>query len=223
MWFTLYASQVATASTVRRHRKGSASAGVTYPEPVVSNDDKPVMLFETIEEWESWLSENLDHPGVRLQIRRKASNAAGITYDEALESALCFGWIDGQAKRLDADYFLQVFTPRRPRSVWSQRNVETIARLTEEGRMRPSGIEQVQRAQADGRWEAAYRQKGTQIPDDLQAALDASPAAAATFAALSAQRRFSIVFRLLTLKRAETRARKVETYVEALARGESPV
>ena len=180
------------------------------------------MLFETVERWESWLSENLDHVGLRLQIRRKASNAPGITADEALDSALCYGWIDGQAKGLDADYFLQVFTPRRPRSVWSQRNVEIIARLTDEGRMRAFGIEQVQRAQADGRWEAAYRQKGTQIPDDLQAALDASPAAAATFAALSAQGRFSIVFRLLALKRAETRARKIKTHVDMLARGESP-
>ncbi len=204
---------------------GNASkhSRLIYPDSVVSNDAKPIVLFETVEQWESWLSENLDHVGVRLQIRRKASNAPGITYDEALESALCYGWIDGQAKSRDADYFLQVFTPRRPRSVWSQRNVETIARLTDEGRMRASGIEQVQRAQADGRWGAAYRQKGTQIPDDLQAALDASPAAAATFAGLSAQGRFGIVFRLLALKRAETRARKIETYVDTLARGESPI
>ena len=189
----------------------------------MSNDEKPIMLFETVPRWESWLSENDDHVGVRLTIRRKASTAPGITYDEALDSALCFGWIDGQVKSLDADYFLQVFTPRRPRSVWSQRNVETIARLTAEGRMRALGIEQVERAQADGRWDAAYRQKGTQIPDDLQTALDASPAAKATFAALTAQARFGIVFRLLALKRAETRARKIETYVAMLARGESPI
>ena len=201
----------------------SPTARVIYPEPVAPNDEKPIMLFETVERWESWLSENLGHVGVRLQIRRKASTAPGITYDEALDSALCYGWIDGQTKSLDADYFLQVFTPRRPRSVWSQRNVEIIARLTDEGRMRAFGIEQVQRAQADGRWEAAYRQRGMQIPDDLQAALDASPAAAATFAALSAQGRFGIVFRLLGLKRAETRARKIETYVDMLARGESPI
>ena len=181
------------------------------------------MLFETVERWESWLSENLDHVGVRLQIRRKASHAPGISHDEALESGLCYGWIDGQAKSLNADYFLQVFTPRRPRSVWSQRNIEIIARLTDEGRMRALGIEQVRRAQADGRWEAAYRQRGTQIPDDLQAALDASPAAAASFAALSAQGRFGIVFRLLALKRAQTRARKIEIYVDTLAKGESPI
>jgi uncharacterized protein YdeI (YjbR/CyaY-like superfamily) len=209
---------------VGRHiATGPMAALIVYPEPVVSNEAKPIMLFETVERWESWLGDNLDHVGVRLQLRRKASTAPGITYDEALESALCQGWIDGQAKSLDVDYFLQVFTPRRPRSVWSQRNVETVARLTEAGRMRPSGIEQVRRAQADGRWAAAYRQKGTQIPDDLQAALDASPAAAETFAGLSAQGRFAIVFRLLALKRAETRARKIETYVESLARGESPI
>ncbi len=181
------------------------------------------MLFETVERWESWLSGHLDHVGVRLQVREKASTAPGITYDEALESALCYGWIDGQAKRLDADYYLQVFTPRRPRSMWSQRNVEIVARLTEEGRMRASGNKQVQRAQADGRWEAAYRQKDTQVPGDLKTALDGSPAAAAAFAALSAQERFGVVFRLLLLKRAETRARRIEAYVDMLARGESPV
>jgi len=124
----------------------SPPALVIYPEAVVSNDEKPIMLFETVERWESWLSENFDHVGVRLQIRRRASNAPGITADEALDSALCYGWIDGQAKGLDADYFLQVYTPRRPRSVWSQRNVEIITRLTDEGRMRAFGIEQVQRA-----------------------------------------------------------------------------
>jgi uncharacterized protein YdeI (YjbR/CyaY-like superfamily) len=190
---------------------------------VVANSDKPVMLFERVEAWEEWLEAHPEHPGVRLKMRKKRSTAPGITYDEALESALCFGWIDGQIYGLDDDYSLQVFTPRRPRSVWSQRNVGIIERLTEAGRMRPPGLEQVERAKADGRWDAAYSQKGMVVPADLQAALDASPAASATFAALSAQARFGIVFRLDGVVRAETRSRKLSGYMERLARGESPI
>ncbi|WP_328821618.1 YdeI/OmpD-associated family protein [Microcella pacifica] len=190
---------------------------------MVANDQKPVMLFARVEEWEEWLEAHPDHPGVRLKMRKKASTAPGITYAEALESALCFGWIDGQINRFDDDYSLQVFTPRRPRSVWSQRNVEIVGRLTAEGRMRPPGIAQVERAQADGRWDAAYRQKGVVVPDDLQAALDAAPAAAQTFAGLSAQARFGVIFRLDGVKRAETRERKIAGYIETLARGDSPL
>lgn len=190
---------------------------------MVANSEKPVMRFDSVEEWEAWLEANEDHPGVRLQMRKKRSTAPGITYDEALPSALCFGWIDGQIYGLDADYSLQVFTPRRPRSVWSQRNVGIVERLTEEGRMRPAGLLQVERAQADGRWAAAYRQKGMEVPADLRAALDAAPAAAATFAGLTAQQRFGIVFRLDGVVRAETRARKLAGYLEQLERGESPV
>jgi uncharacterized protein YdeI (YjbR/CyaY-like superfamily) len=190
---------------------------------VVANSEKPVMLFARVELWEQWLEAHPEHPGVRLKMRKKRSAAPGITYDEALESALCFGWIDGQIYGLDDDYSLQVFTPRRPRSVWSQRNVGIIERLTEAGRMRPPGLEQVERAKADGRWDAAYSQKGMVVPADLQAALDASPDAAATFAALSAQARFGIVFRLDGVVRAETRERKLAGYIEQLARGESPL
>lgn len=188
-----------------------------------ANADKPILLFDSVVAWEDWLAANTDHEGVRLKMRKKASTAPGITYDEALESALCFGWIDGQIYRFDDDYSLQVFTPRRPRSVWSQRNVGIVERLTEAGRMRPGGLEQVERAKADGRWDAAYRQKGMVVPDDLQQALQAEPAAADTFASLTAQQRFGIVFRLDGVKRAETRTRKIATYVEQLARGESPV
>lgn len=181
------------------------------------------MLFERVELWEAWLEAHPDHPGVRLKIRKKRSTAPGITYDAALESALCFGWIDGQIYGFDDDYSLQVFTPRRPRSVWSQRNVGIIERLTEAGRMRAPGIAQVERAQADGRWDAAYSQKGMVVPADLQAALDASPDAAATFASLSSTARFGIVFRLDAAVRAETRERKLAGYIELLARGESPL
>lgn len=190
---------------------------------MVANSEKPVMLFERVELWEQWLEAHPEHPGVRLKMRKKRSIAPGITYDEALESALCFGWIDGQIYGLDDDYSLQVFTPRRPRSVWSQRNVGIIERLTEAGRMRPPGIAQVERAQADGRWAAAYSQKAMVVPADLQAALDASPTAAATFASINSTARFAIVFRLDGVVRAETRARKLAGYIEQLERGESPI
>lgn len=190
---------------------------------MVANSEKPILLFESVQAWEDWLEAHPDHPGVRLKMRKKRSTAPGITYDEALESALCFGWIDGQIYGFDNDYSLQVFTPRRPRSVWSQRNVGIVERLTAEGRMRPSGLLQVERAKADGRWDAAYSQKAMVVPADLQAALDASPAAAATFTALSAQARFGIVFRLDGVVRAETRARKLADYVAMLAEGRSPV
>jgi uncharacterized protein YdeI (YjbR/CyaY-like superfamily) len=146
--------------------------------------DKPVLEVNTVEEWEAWLADDPDPGGVRLRLRKKASQRPGITYAEALDSALCFGWIDGQVGALDEDYHLQVFTPRRPRSVWSQRNRDHVARLIAAGRMRSAGLVEVERAKADGRWEAAYRQKDALVPDDLQAALDASPDAAALFAKL---------------------------------------
>lgn len=184
--------------------------------------DKPVLEVETIEAWDAWLSDDPDLQGVRLRLRKKASKRPGITYAEALDSALCFGWIDGQAGALDEDYHLQVFTPRRTRSVWSQRNREHIARLTAAGRMRPAGLAEVERAKADGRWDAAYRQKDAPVPDDLQAALDASPVAAALFAKLTAQNRFAILFRIDTVRRAETRAAKIVTFIAMLERGETP-
>lgn len=184
--------------------------------------DKPVLQVDTVEAWETWLSDAPDPRGVRLRLRKTASKRPGITYAEALDSALCFGWIDGQVKALDEDYHLRVFTPRRPRSVWSQRNREHIARLKAAGRMRPAGLAEVDRAKADGRWDAAYRQKDAPVPDDLQAALDASPAAAALFAKLTAQNRFAILFRIDGVQRAEIRAAKIATFIALLERGETP-
>ena len=184
--------------------------------------DKPVLKVNTVEEWEAWLADDPDPGGVRLRLRKKASQRSGITYAEALDSALCFGWIDGQVGALDEDYHLQVFTPRRPRSVWSQRNRDHVARLIAAGRMRSAGLVEVERAKADGRWEAAYRQKDALVPDDLQAALDASPDAAALFAKLTSQNRFAILFRINSVKRAETRAAKIAGFVAMLDRGETP-
>ncbi len=182
---------------------------------------KPVLEVGTVEEWEAWLAADPDPAGVRLRLRKKASTRPGITYAEALDSALCFGWIDGQAGALDQDYHLQVFTPRRPRSVWSQRNCDHVVRLIAAGRMRPAGLVEVERAKSDGRWDGAYRQKGAPVPDDLQSALDASPEAAAQFARLNSQNRFAILFRINNVKRSQTRAAKIAQFVAMLERGET--
>jgi uncharacterized protein YdeI (YjbR/CyaY-like superfamily) len=188
---------------------------------VVAHADKPIELFTTPAAWEAWIEQATSADGVRLRLRRKSSTMPGITYDEALDVALCHGWIDGQKQSDDADYFLQAFTPRRARSPWSKVNREHVARLTAEGRMRPAGQREVDRAKADGRWDAAYRQRDDVVPEDFQAALDLNPAALQTFAALSKQRRFAFVFRLGNVKRPETRARKIVEYVAILERGES--
>jgi uncharacterized protein YdeI (YjbR/CyaY-like superfamily) len=188
---------------------------------MVAHADKPELHFDTLEEWERWL-EQPEHPqGVRLRIRKKTTTKPGITRQEALDAALCFGWIDGQAGSLDEDYFIQSFTPRRPKSLWSQVNQGHIARLVAEGRMREGGLAEVERAQADGRWDAAYRQKDAVPPPELQAALDANPAAAAAFAAQSSVNRFAMIFRVGNLKKPESRVRRVEQYVAMLERGET--
>jgi uncharacterized protein YdeI (YjbR/CyaY-like superfamily) len=173
--------------------------------------------------WEAWLETHAaDSAGVWLAIPKRGSGRTSPTYAEALDVALCFGWIDGQKAPLDAAYFLQRFTPRGPRSIWSTRNREHIERLTAEGRMRPAGLAEVERAKADGRWDAAYDGRATaEVPEDLRAALDAVPEAAALFAQLDSTNRYAILFRIGTVKRAGTRARKIEEYVAMLARGET--
>ncbi|WP_353987802.1 YdeI/OmpD-associated family protein [Ruicaihuangia caeni] len=183
---------------------------------MVSFADKPLFHPHTTADWEAYLDGDPSPDGVRLQLRKKNSTAPGIQYAQALDVALCFGWIDGQSARLDDDYMLQSFTPRRSRSPWSQLNREHAERLIREGRMRPAGQAEIDRAKADGRWEAAYRQKDAAVPDDFQAALDASPRAAEFFATLSAQARFAFLFRLMSLKRPETRARRVTEYIRLL-------
>jgi uncharacterized protein YdeI (YjbR/CyaY-like superfamily) len=188
---------------------------------MVAVKDKPILTVDDVAGWEAFMEANPDHDGVRLRLRKKASLRPGITYAEALDAALCFGWIDGQAGALDGDYHLQVFGPRRRRSVWSKRNQEYIERLTAAGRMRPLGKAQVDQARADGRWDAAYRQKDAEVPDDLQAALDANSIATLAFGQLSSQNRFAILFRIGNVKRAETRAAKIATYVAMLERGET--
>lgn len=184
-------------------------------------EHKPLLTVDTVADWIAYLEDEPNPDGVRLRLRKKKSTLPGITYDEALDVALCFGWIDGQVKSLDEDYHWQVFTPRRRASPWSQRNRDHIARLTAAGLMRPQGLAEVERAKADGRWDAAYRVKDAPVPPDLQAAFDASPAAAAFFATLTGSTRFAFLFRLGNLKRPETRARRIAEYVAMLERGET--
>jgi uncharacterized protein YdeI (YjbR/CyaY-like superfamily) len=185
-------------------------------------DDLPILPFEAQREWEAWLEDNhAESQGLWLKIAKKATGIATVTYAEALEVALCFGWIDGQRGRLDDEWFLQRFTPRRARSRWSQINRDKVERLIADGRMRPAGQREIDRAKEDGRWEAAYASQSTiEVPADLQQALDASPAAKEFFATLDSANRYAVLYRVHDAKRAETRARRIEKFVAMLARGE---
>lgn len=175
--------------------------------------------------WRAWLDEYEDSSdGAWLVLAKKGTTEpTSLTYDEALEEALCSGWIDGQRRSRDAATSLQRMTPRRSRSIWSKRNVGHIERLTGEGRMRPRGLAEVERARADGRWEAAYAGPAEMaMPDDLAAALAAEPRAAEMFAILTSQNRYAILHRVTTARMPETRARRIVQFVEALQRGETP-
>jgi len=188
----------------------------------VSADELPQLAIESAEQWDRWLSEQPDDsPGAWLKLGKKGKGVPVVPYSDLLDAALCHGWIDGQRKALDDTHFLQKFTPRRPRSVWSKRNREHVERLTEAGRMRRAGLRQVELARADGRWDAAYEgQKVAGVPDDLQRELDANPRAAEFFATLNGQNRYAILYRLQTAKKPETRARRLKQFIEMLDAGE---
>ena len=182
----------------------------------------PIEWFPTREAWRDWLVAEHDRSdGVWLKLARRASGEASPTHDEALDVALCFGWIDGQRVGFDDRWFLQRFTPRRKASRWSQRNRDKVLALIDAGEMRPRGLAEIERAKADGRWDAAYPGRaGMTVPDDLQAALDAEPAAAQAFAELDGTNRYSILYRLQDAKRPETRARRLAGFVAMLAAGD---
>lgn len=172
--------------------------------------------------WAQWLAANLEHDGVWLLHAKKDSGVTTVTYQEALEVALCFGWIDGQRKAVDAQFFKQRWTPRRARSIWSKVNRDKALAYIADGRMQPSGLAQVERARADGRWDAAYGGFGTaEVPPDLQAAFALYPGSAAFFATLNAQNRYALLFRIHGAKKAETRARRIAEFAAMLARGET--
>ena len=183
----------------------------------------PVLVFADSKEWEDWLADHHDtDKGVWVTFAKKGVDVATVTYPEAVEVALCQGWIDGQAAGLDGSFWLQRFTPRGPRSKWSQINCARAERLIEAGRMRPAGRAAIEAARQDGRWDAAYAPPSTAtVPPDLQAALDANEVAAAFFTTLSGTNRYAILYRIGDAKRPETRARRIKQYVEMLARKET--
>ncbi|WP_329004451.1 YdeI/OmpD-associated family protein [Kribbella sp. NBC_00709] len=174
--------------------------------------------------WQVWLGEHhQESDGVWLVLAKKnVTTPTSLTYDEALEEALCHGWIDGQRRSRDEQTFIQRYTPRRTRSMWSKRNVDLVAQLEQDGRMRPAGRAEIERAKSDGRWDKAYGgASAKEIPEDLAAALAANPKAQAMFEILTSANRFAIVHRVNDAKRPETRAKRITLYVGQLARGET--
>jgi uncharacterized protein YdeI (YjbR/CyaY-like superfamily) len=185
-------------------------------------DDLEICLFDGPEALESWLEENAsESAGLWLKIAKKGAPEPSVTYAEAVELALCFGWIDSQKRGLDETHFLQRFTPRRPRGRWSKINREKAEALEKTGALRPAGAAEVAAAKDDGRWETAYEGSRTaKVPDDLQVELDANPKAAAFFADLDSTNRYAIIWRLGEAKKPETRARRLAKFVAMLEDGE---
>jgi uncharacterized protein YdeI (YjbR/CyaY-like superfamily) len=186
--------------------------------------EAPLLALADAAAWSDWLDAHADRSdGVWLVLARKGTTEpTSLTYDQALEEAICHGWVDGQLARGDERTFRRRFTPRRPGSAWSAHNVALARRLTEEGRMRPAGLAAVRRAEADGTWASAYPGSATiEVPADLAAALEANPAAHAMFARLNSANRYAVLYRVTTAKRSETRRSRIERFVAMLARGET--
>ena len=184
----------------------------------------PELILADAAAWHDWLAEHhVDQAGVWLVLARKGTTRpTSLSYDQALDEALCHGWIDGQVRRRDEATYRQRFTPRRARSPWSKRNVGLAERLLAEGRMHPAGVAEMERAKADGRWDAAYAgPAGIEVPADLASALAAEPKAQAMFEILTSQNRYAVLHRIGAVKGAATRARRIERFVAMLARGET--
>jgi uncharacterized protein YdeI (YjbR/CyaY-like superfamily) len=187
-----------------------------------SKPELPELTFADAAAWEAWLArEHARAPGAWLRIAKRSAGASTVQYPEALEVALCHGWIDGVKRRIDDDWWVQKFTPRAARSIWSKVNRDKVQALIDSGRMRPAGLKEIERAKADGRWDAAYDPVSqATVPPELQAALDANPAARQFFASLDSRNRYAILHRLQTAKKPETRTRRLEQFVQMLGRGE---
>ena len=187
-----------------------------------SRPEYPILLFGDQQAWERWLDANhASAPGVWLRLAKKASALTSVSYAEALDVALCYGWIDGQVKKLDDDSYIQKFTPRGRKSTWSKINVGKVARLTTDGRMRPAGQAAIDAARADGRWDAAYDSaRLVTVPEDLAKALARKPKAKRFFEALDRTNRYAVIWRVQTAVKPETRARRIVQLVEMLGRGE---
>ncbi len=191
-----------------------------YSVYVMKNaDNLPIISFTTQQEWEAWLTEHhTTSGGMWLKIAKKETGIPSLSYAEALEGALCYGWIDGQKASFDERYWLQKFTPRRQKSMWSKVNCDKATILLASGKMQPAGIQQVELAKADGRWEAAYEsQSKMTIPDDFQRELDNNLKAKEFFTTLNSVNRYAILFRIQTAKKAETRSARIRKFIEMLA------
>jgi uncharacterized protein YdeI (YjbR/CyaY-like superfamily) len=182
----------------------------------------PILPFASQLKWTDWLTKQHDKStGVWLKLSKKDSGIPSVTYAEALDIALCYGWIDGQKKSFDEKYFLQKFTPRRPKSIWSKINVEKVERLIASGQMKPAGLKAIEAAKADGRWAQAYSsQKNISVPEDFQSALDKNKKAKAFFETLNGTNRYAFLFRIETAKKAETRAKRIQQFVKMLEKNE---
>lgn len=188
-----------------------------------NSTELPILPFESKRKFADWLAKNHDKSaGLWLKIAKKATGISTVTYAEALDVALCYGWIDGQRNSFDETYFLQKYTPRRPKSIWSKINVGHVERLIASGEMKPAGLKAVEAAKQDGRWAAAYSsQKNISVPEDFQSALNKNKQAKAFFETLTASRRYSFLFRITTAKRSETREKRIRQFVEMLEKGET--
>jgi len=182
----------------------------------------PILPFASKKKWADWLAKQYDKTtGIWIKIAKKDSGIPSLTYEEALDVALCYGWIDGQKKGLDDQYWLQKFTPRGPKSIWSKINTEKAEGLIASGKMKPAGLKAIEAAKNDGRWEAAYAsQKNISIPEDFQAALEKNKKAKAFFSTLKSAERYSFLFRLHNIKKPEMRANRIQKFIEMLERGE---
>jgi uncharacterized protein YdeI (YjbR/CyaY-like superfamily) len=188
----------------------------------MKSSELPVLPFANKKKWSAWLAKQHEKSkGIWLQLAKKDSGIASVTYEEAVEAALCYGWIDGQKKGYDDKFWLQKFTPRGPKSIWSKINTEKVERLIASGEMQPAGLKAVEAARSDGRWDAAYAsQRNISVPEDLQAALDQNTKAKASFSTLKSAERYSILFRIQTAKKPETRAKRIQQCIEMLERNE---
>jgi uncharacterized protein YdeI (YjbR/CyaY-like superfamily) len=186
---------------------------------VKNSENLQIMSFETQQDWEAWLKEHhADTKGIWLKIGKKEARTSSVSYAEALDNAICYGWIDGQKASFDDKYWLQKFTPRSARSIWSKVNCEKATALIAEGRMQPAGLRQVELAKSDGRWDSAYEsQSKITIPDDLQSELDKNQKAKDFFNTLDSRNRYAILFRIQTAKKAETRSARIQKFVEMLS------
>ncbi len=184
-----------------------------------NSDNLQVLSFETQQDWEAWLTEHHTvTKGTWLKVAKKAAGTPSVSYAEALDSALCYGWIDGQKASFDDKYWLQKFTPRGARSIWSKVNCDKATALIADGRMQPAGLRQVELAKSDGRWEAAYEsQSKISIPDDFQRELDKNQKAKEFFSTLDSSNRYAVLFRIQTAKKPETRSARIQKFIEMLS------